>query len=68
MDEVEAVDLLGSSPADSEPYFVGVDAVVHTAYYGPNSSHPLDQYEGKRRNVDMMQWVYQMALDKVYDG
>jgi hypothetical protein len=63
VDGVEVVDLLGSSTADLEPYFAGVDAVVHTAYYRPNSSDPQGQYEGERRNVDMMQRVYQMALD-----
>src|SRR5829696_7656717 len=60
---VEVVDLLGSSPADLRPYFVGVDAIVHTAYQRPNSSDPQDQYDGERRNIDMMQRVYQMALD-----
>jgi hypothetical protein len=63
VDGVDVVDLLGSSPADLEPYFAGVDAVVHTAYHRPNSASPQDQYEGERRNVDMMQRVYQMALD-----
>ncbi|HET6262650.1 MAG TPA: NAD(P)-dependent oxidoreductase, partial [Chloroflexia bacterium] len=63
VDGVEVVDLLGSSPADLEPYFAGVDAVVHTAYHRPNSASPQDQYDGERRNVDMMQRVYQMALD-----
>jgi hypothetical protein len=60
---VEMVDLLGSNPTDLEPYFAGVDAVVHTAYHRPNSSDPQGQYDGERRNVDMMQQVYQMALD-----
>ena len=63
VDGVDVVDLLGSSPADLEPYFADVDAVVHTAYHRPNSASPQDQYEGERRNVDMMQRVYQMALD-----
>jgi hypothetical protein len=63
VDGVEVVDLLGSSPADLEPYFAGVDAVVHIAYHRPNSASPQDQYDGERRNIDMMQRVYQMALD-----
>ena len=62
VDGVEVVDLLGSSPADLEPYFAGVDAVVHIAYHRPNSASPQDQYDGERRNIDMMQRVYQMAL------
>jgi nucleoside-diphosphate-sugar epimerase len=44
VDGVEVVDLLGSSPTDLEPYFAGVDAVVHTAYHRPNSSDPQDLY------------------------
>ncbi len=63
VDGVEVVDLLGYSPADLEPYFAGVDAVVHIAYHRPNSASPQDQYDGERRNIDMMQRVYQMALD-----
>jgi hypothetical protein len=61
---VEVVDLLGSSPADLQPFLVGVDTIVHTAYHQPKSSDLQDQYDGERRNVDMMQRVYQMALDQ----
>ncbi len=63
VDGVEVVDLLSASPADLEPFFTGVDVVVHTAYHRPDDSSPQTQYDGERRNVDMMQRVYQLALD-----
>src|SRR5215217_2645572 len=63
IDGVELVDLLGTSPADLEPVFTGIDVVVHSAYHRPGGSDPQSQYDGERRNVDMIQRVYQMALD-----
>jgi hypothetical protein len=64
VDGVELVDLLGTSLADLEPVFTGVDVVVHSAYHRPGGSGPQGQYDGERCNVDMMQRVYQMALDR----
>ena len=63
VDGVELVDLLGTRSADLEPVFTGIDVVVHSAYHRPGGSDPQSQYKGERRNVDMMQRVYQMALD-----
>jgi hypothetical protein len=62
VDGVEVVDLLAASPGDLEPFFSGVDVVVHAAYQAPAGSDPQSQYDGERRTVDMMQRVYQMAL------
>jgi nucleoside-diphosphate-sugar epimerase len=62
VDGVEVVDLLAASPADLEPFFCGADVVVHAAYQPPAGYDPQSQYDGERRNVDMMQRVYQMAL------
>src|SRR5215212_4242156 len=63
VDGVHQVDLLGTRPADLEPVFTGIDVVVHSAYHRPGGSDPQSQYDGERRNVDMIQRVYQMALD-----
>ena len=38
VDGVELVDLLGTSPADLEPVFTGIDVVVHSAYHRPGGS------------------------------
>ncbi len=58
--DVEVVDLLADDPAVLIPYFEGVDVVVHTGFQRPESAA---SYEGERRNVDMTQRVYQLALD-----
>jgi hypothetical protein len=65
-DSVEGVvvaDLLGASAADLEPLVAGVDAIVHCAYHRPAADDIQSQYDGERRNIDMMQRVYQLALD-----
>ncbi len=41
----------------------GVDAIVHCAYHRPAGDDLQTQYDGERRNVDIMQRVYQLALD-----
>jgi NAD dependent epimerase/dehydratase family len=56
-------DLLGADAAELAPLFAGVDAVVHCAYHRPAGDDPQAQYDGERRNVDMAQRVYQLALD-----
>lgn len=58
-DGVEQVDLLTADPA----LFEGIDTVVHTAYHRPAGSDPQARYDGERRNVDLMQRVYQLSLD-----
>jgi hypothetical protein len=63
VDGVEALDLLSASSTELETIFTGVDVVVHSAYHRPDGSEPQNQYDGERRNIDMMQRVYQMALD-----
>lgn len=63
VDGVEVLDLLSASSTDLEAIFTGVDVVVHSAYHRPEEADPQSQYEGERRNIDMMQRVYQMALD-----
>jgi nucleoside-diphosphate-sugar epimerase len=60
---VEVVDLLSVDSAALAPYFAGVDVVVHCGYIRPEGDTPQAQYDGERRNVDMMQRVYQLALD-----
>lgn len=61
---VEIVDLLKDDPVRLASFFSGVDVVVHTGYHRPESSDPQAQYEGERRNVDMMQRVYGLALEQ----
>jgi hypothetical protein len=60
---VEVLDLLSASATDLQAIFTGTDVVVHSAYHRPDGSDPQSQYEGERLNIDMMQRVYQTALD-----
>src|SRR3712207_1841322 len=60
---VEVLDLLSASSIDLKAIFTGIDVVVHSAYHRPDGTDPQSQYEGERGNIDMMQRVYQMALD-----
>ena len=60
---VKVLDLLSAGSTDLKDIFTGVDVVVHSAYHRPEKSDPQSQYDGERRNIDMMQRVYQMALD-----
>jgi NAD dependent epimerase/dehydratase family len=63
IDGVEIADLLDTPPGELAPLFEGVDTVVHTAYHRPSGDDPQAKYDGERRNVDLMQRVYQLALD-----
>ncbi len=56
---VEIVDLLEADRSTLETLFTGVDTVVHTGYLRPRPDHV---YEDERKNVDMMQRVYDVAL------
>lgn len=58
--DVAIVDLLTADRAQLEDLFRGVDTVVHTGYLRPR---PDAVYEDERRNVDMMQRVYDIALN-----
>jgi len=60
---VEVVDLLGDDGPALERLFSGAEVVVHTGHYKPDGEDPQSRYDGERRNVDMMQRVYQLALD-----
>lgn len=60
---VEVVDLLGDDSPALERLFSEADVVVHTGRYKPDGEDPRSLYDGERRNVDMMQRVYQLALD-----
>lgn len=60
---VEVVDLLDADRPSLEPFFRGADAIVHLGYSRPSGTDTQAQYNGERRNIDMMQTVYQFALD-----
>ena len=56
-------DLLGATDSELAPLVAGVDVIVHCAYHRPAGDDHQSQYEGERRNVDLMQRVYQLAFD-----
>ncbi len=60
---IEIADLLGNDRAVLDRLFSDADVVVHTGHHKPTGEDPQSQYDGERRNVDMMQRVYQLALD-----
>src|SRR5215216_5664451 len=60
---VEIADLLGEDRARLERLFSEAEVVVHTGHQKPGGTDPQSQYDAERRNVDMMQRVYQLALD-----
>jgi hypothetical protein len=60
---VVVADLLGARASELASLVAGADAIVHCAYHRPAGDDPQSQYDGERRNVDMMQRVYQLALD-----
>jgi UDP-glucose 4-epimerase len=59
---VVVADLLGSTAAELTALVAGADAIVHCAYHRPAGDDAQSQYDGERRNVDIMQRVYQLAL------
>ena len=60
---VERADLLVDTNEQLVQLFAGIDVVVHCGFHHPTGDDPQAQYEGERRNVDMMQRVYQLSLD-----
>ncbi len=60
---VAIADLLADDWRSLAPFFAGVDVVVHTAFRRPDGDDTQARYEGERRNVDMTQRVYQLALE-----
>jgi hypothetical protein len=63
IEDVEVSDLLSDDDSTLEPLFSDVDVVVHCGHFKPDGEDPRSQYAGERRNVDMMQRVYQLALE-----
>jgi NAD+ dependent glucose-6-phosphate dehydrogenase len=60
---VEVVDVLSAEEAVLEPLFSDAEVVVHCGHFKPKSEDPRSLYEGERRNLDMMQRVYQLSLE-----
>jgi hypothetical protein len=60
---VEIADLLGEDQGVLKRLFSNADVVVHTGHHKPSGTDPQSQYDGERRNLDMMQRVYQLALE-----
>jgi hypothetical protein len=61
---VEVSDLISDDDSTLEPLFSDVDVVIHCGHFKPDGDDPRSLYEGERRNVDMMQRVYQLALEQ----
>lgn len=60
---VAIVDLLRAEDAELAAYFDEADAVVHTGFAHGTGEGAQLRYDAERRNVDMMQRVYQLSLD-----
>ncbi|HZC26756.1 MAG TPA: NAD(P)-dependent oxidoreductase [Actinopolymorphaceae bacterium] len=60
---VAVADLLTDPPDRLARFFEGIDVVVHTAYHRPVGDDLQSRYDGERKNVDLMQRVYQLSLD-----
>jgi len=60
---VVVADLLGATASELTSLVAGADAIVHCAYHRPAGDDPQSLYNGERLNVDIMQRVYQLALD-----
>ena len=61
---VEVANLLHDDASTLAHLFSGVDVVVHTGHHHPSGTASQALYDGERRNVDMMQRVYQLALEQ----
>lgn len=61
---VEIFDLLADEWSALEPLFSDVEVVVHCGHHKPAGDDLQSRYEGERRNVDMMQRVYQLSLER----
>lgn len=59
---IVVADLLEARASELTSLVAGADAIVHCAYHRPAGDDPQSQYDGERRNVDIMQRVYQLAL------
>ena len=59
IDGVQVVDVLTADEATLAELFTGVETIVHCGFMNPDS--PTD-YTGERRNVDLMQRIYDLSL------
>ena len=57
--DVEILDLLDDDPTTLDPFFSGVDVVVHLGFVPRDDEEP---YQSQRRNVDMADRVYATAV------
>src|SRR5690606_3021325 len=55
----KVLDILDADQAEVEVIFDGVDTVVHCGYIRPRPDHV---YEDERRNVDLMQRVFELSM------
>lgn len=60
---VVVADLLEAPEPELAALVEGVDVIIHCAYLRPGGEGPQAQYDGERRNVDLMQRIFQAALD-----
>ncbi|MGI8860588.1 MAG: NAD-dependent epimerase/dehydratase family protein [Rubrobacteraceae bacterium] len=60
---VEVIDLHGADDADLEPLFEWAKVVVHCGHFKPEAEDLQSNYEGERRNLDMMQRVYRLSME-----
>lgn len=60
---IVVADLLDAEPSALAALVGGVDAIVHCGYHRPSGDDAQSRYDGERRNIDMMQRIYQLALD-----
>ncbi len=64
VEDVEIVDLLIAEQTELEPYFRGIDVVVHMAYKPPSAGEGhTHQFKEEQLNIDMIQRVFQLSLD-----
>ena len=61
---VGVFDLISDDDSTLEPLFSDVHVVVHCGHFKPEGDDPDALYRGERRNVDMMQRVYRLALEQ----
>ena len=63
VDGVEIADLRSDDDAKLRPLFEWAEVVVHCGHLKPEGEDLASLYEGERRNLDMMQRVYRLAME-----
>lgn len=63
VDDVIIADLLTISDDELRALVDGVDTIVHCGRVLPTGDSMQEKYEGERRNIDLMQRIYQVAFD-----